>query len=58
MLRITAKPGERIAIGEVTVQVLRRNGRSFEIGIEAPREVPIVRESAKLKKFAAEEKAA
>jgi carbon storage regulator len=44
MLVLSRKPGERISIGpNVTVQVLDVQGSQVRIGIEAPRDVTILR---------------
>jgi carbon storage regulator len=45
MLVLSRKPGERIVINDrITVTVLEVQGNRIRLGIEAPREVPIVRE--------------
>ena len=45
MLVLSRKIGERIVIGDgIVVTVLAFNGQQIRLGIEAPREVPIVRE--------------
>ena len=44
MLVLSRKAQEQIRIGEnITISVLKVKGNSVQIGIEAPREVPIVR---------------
>ncbi len=45
MLVLSRKPGERILIGEnVTVTIVRIGPNNVRLGIEAPRELNIVRE--------------
>lgn len=45
MLIFTRRPGETFLIGDnVTVTVLSVKGQEVRIGINAPRDVPIVRE--------------
>jgi len=47
MLVLTRRVGEVICIGdnkEIAVKVLRVNGNQVSIGIEAPKEVSIIRE--------------
>ena len=45
MLVLTRKPGERIVIGEdITVTVLEVQGNRIRLGIEAPTEIPVMRE--------------
>ena len=45
MLVLTRKPGERIVIGEdITVTVLEVQGNRIRLGIEAPKEIPVMRE--------------
>jgi len=45
MLVLSRKPGERVLIGEnVTVTVVRVGPNSVRLGIDAPREMNIVRE--------------
>lgn len=44
MLVLSRKPGEQIQIdGHITVTVLGVEGKRIRLGIEAPREVPILR---------------
>lgn len=44
MLVLTRKDGQQIRIGQdVTITILRIQGRSVRVGIEAPREVSVVR---------------
>jgi carbon storage regulator len=44
MLVLSRKPGERICIGpNITIQVLDVQGAQVRIGIEAPRDVTILR---------------
>ncbi|MDG1873711.1 MAG: carbon storage regulator CsrA [Mariniblastus sp.] len=50
MLVLSRKVGERIWIGdEISVTVVRITGGGVRIGIEAPAEMPVVREELKLK---------
>jgi len=50
MLVLSRKAGERIWIGdEISVTVVRITGGGVRIGIEAPEEMPVVREELKLK---------
>ena len=45
MLILTRRSGETILIGDdIEVTVMRVSGNQVRIGIEAPRDVPIVRE--------------
>ena len=45
MLVLSRKPGERILIGDdVTITVVRIGPNNVRVGIEAPRELSIVRE--------------
>ena len=45
MLNISRRPGERVIIGDnVVVEILKVDGQTVRIGIEAPRLVPIYRE--------------
>jgi len=46
MLVMERYMGESIKIGEVTVRILRAQGR-VRIGIDAPKEIPIERDNAK-----------
>lgn len=48
-LTITLKSGGAVAIGDSTVRVLRVTPGGAEIRIEAPEDVPILRENAKKK---------
>jgi carbon storage regulator len=44
MLILSRKPGESIVIGQaITVTVKKMKGNVVQLGIEAPKEVPIVR---------------
>jgi carbon storage regulator len=44
MLVLTRKPGERIVIArDIVVTVLEVTGRAIRLGIEAPRQVPVLR---------------
>ena len=48
MLVLSRKPGEKIQIGEnVTVTIVRIDRYTVRIGIEAPRDMNIVREELK-----------
>jgi len=50
MLVLSRKVGERIWIGdEISVTVVRITGGGVRIGIEAPSEMPVVREELKVK---------
>ena len=50
MLVLSRKVGERIWIGEdISVTVVRITGGGVRIGIEAPAELPVVREELKAK---------
>ena len=45
MLVVSRKVGERIRIGdEIAVTIVRLTGGGVRIGIEAPREMPVIRE--------------
>ena len=45
MLVLSRKPGERILIGdEIVVTVVRFNGGTVRLGIEAPRDFAVIRE--------------
>jgi carbon storage regulator len=45
MLVLTRRPGERIVIDDrITVTVLEVQGNRIRLGIEAPKEIPILRE--------------
>jgi carbon storage regulator len=45
MLILTRKPGERIVIDDqITVTVLEVQGNRIRLGIEAPKEIPVMRE--------------
>ena len=45
MLVLTRKPGERIVIDDrITVTVLEVQGNRIRLGIEAPKEIPVMRE--------------
>lgn len=43
MLVLSRKSDEEILIGDVVVKVLRVRGRVVQIGIDAPRDIPIQR---------------
>lgn len=48
MLFLTRKEQERITIGdEITIVVLRAKNGEAKIGIEAPKDIPILRDNAK-----------
>lgn len=48
MLVLSRKPGERIHIGtDITITVLETTGRLVRIGVEAPRNVSILRAEIK-----------
>ena len=48
MLVLSRKPGERIHIGsDITITVLEANSRLVRIGVEAPRDVSILRAEIK-----------
>ena len=50
MLVLSRKAGERIWIGDkISVTIVRITGGGVRIGIEAPDELPVVREELKLK---------
>ena len=50
MLVLSRKAGERIWIGDdISVTVVRITGGGVRIGVEAPKEMPVVREELKLK---------
>ena len=50
MLVLSRKVGERIWIGEnISVTVVRITGGGVRLGIEAPSELPVIREELKLK---------
>lgn len=47
MLVLTRKPAQSIAIGDkIKITVLRVDGKQVSIGIEAPRDIQIVRDDA------------
>lgn len=57
MLVLSRKAGERIWIGDdISVTVVRITGGGVRIGIEAPHEMPVVREELKEKMEQAEAK--
>ena len=50
MLVLSRKPGEKIVINDdITITVVRLSGKNVRLGVEAPKEVPIVRPEAKCK---------
>ena len=50
MLVLSRKVGERIWIGdEISITVVRITGGGVRLGIEAPTEMPVVREELKIK---------
>lgn len=54
MLVLTRKPSQRIFVGDnVTVTVVRIDGNTVRIGIDAPPEVSILREEVGSRKTAA-----
>jgi carbon storage regulator len=56
MLVLSRKEGERLVIGDdITIVVSKVNGNRVSIGIEAPRDVRIVREELTTKTPATEE---
>ena len=45
MLVLSRRPGERILIGDqISITILRATGGSVRVGIEAPHDVPILRD--------------
>jgi carbon storage regulator len=44
VLFITRRKGEKVIVGETTIEVVEVNGNTVRLGISAPREVPIYRE--------------
>jgi carbon storage regulator len=45
MLVLTRKPQEKIVIdGRITVTVVKIRGNQIQLGIEAPKEIPVQRE--------------
>lgn len=49
MLVLSRKPGERIMIGDdITLTVVRLGPNNVRLGIEAPRNMPIVREELQM----------
>lgn len=49
MLVLSRKPGERILIGDhITITVVKLTNGGVRLGIEAPHEMPIVREELKI----------
>jgi carbon storage regulator len=59
MLVLSRKVGERIWIGDdIAVTVVRVTGGGVRLGIEAPSEMPVVREELKAKIELAEQQAA
>lgn len=50
MLVLSRKVGERIWVGDdISITVVRITGGGVRLGIEAPAELPVVREELKLK---------
>lgn len=44
MLVLTRKPGQSIKIGDdITLHITRVRGNTIQIGIDAPREIPVLR---------------
>ncbi len=55
MLVLSRKVGERILIGDqISVTVVRINGNAVRIGINAPSELPVIRDELKERMEAAE----
>lgn len=49
-LVLTMKPGDRVTIGDDTeVKIIAMQGRQVRVAIVAPKEVPILRDNAKLR---------
>ncbi len=45
MLVLSRTPGKRILIGDdIVVTICRVSGQTVRVGIEAPREIPVLRE--------------
>ena len=52
MLVLSRKPGECIYIGEdISVKIVRIDGRQVRVMIDAPKEIPIVREELLQRQF-------
>ena len=50
MLVLTRRPGQETKIGDnIVVKILKVEGNSVRLGIEAPRDVDILRDDAKIK---------
>jgi carbon storage regulator len=48
MLMLTRKPGQRLYIGDdITVVIFEYSKGQFKVGVDAPKEIAIVREEAK-----------
>jgi carbon storage regulator len=47
MLVLTRKEGEKIIIGDVIISIVSVRGKSVRIGIDAPKEIKILREELK-----------
>jgi carbon storage regulator len=43
MLVLSRKPGETIMIGDIVVTIVRIRGDQVQVGIDAPRDVPVHR---------------
>ena len=43
MLVLSRKVSERITIGPVTITIVKIKGNSVRVGVEAPKDVPILR---------------
>jgi len=51
MLILTRRPGESLRIGkDIVILLLEVSGNQIRLGIEAPREVPVVREELRTAK--------
>ncbi|RIK87271.1 MAG: carbon storage regulator [Planctomycetota bacterium] len=59
MLVVTRKPGERILIGDkIVITVVKVAGGAVRLGVNAPAELPVMREELALEIRAAEQAAA
>lgn len=59
MLVVSRKPGERILIGDkIVITVVKLAGGAVRLGVDAPGELPVMREELALEIRAAEEEAA
>jgi len=58
VLVVSRKPGERILVGDkIAITVVKLSGGAVRLGIEAPPELPIMREELALEIRAADEAA-